>query len=130
MEKHSHLSASPGSRLLARVHGIFYGVTGIWPLVEDDSFQIVTGYKVDFWLAQIVGLLVAVIGLVLYLGGRSGRITREIALLGALSAGALFVADLYAPFQPHATRAYFLDAVMELALVVAWGLVLLRKRFL
>jgi hypothetical protein len=115
-------------RLLAKAQGIFYLVTGIWPLIGDDTFQLVTGYKADFWLAQIVGLILAVIGLVLYLAARADRLTREIVLLAVLSAAALLGADIYAPFQPHTTRAYFLDAFAELGILTAWSCALTKGR--
>jgi hypothetical protein len=105
---------------IARAQGWFYFATGIWPLISGDSFQVVTGWKADFWLAQTVGLLLAITGLVLVLAARAGRLTREIILLGALQAAALLAVDLYCVFQPRTTWSYLLDAVAELMIVIAW----------
>lgn len=107
-------------RFVCSAQGWFYVVSGIWPLVSPYSFQIITGFKVDFWLAQTVGALLAVTGAVLVLAARAGRITREIALIAAGQACVLGVVDLYCVALPGTTRAYWLDAVVEFGLVTTW----------
>lgn len=92
--------------ILARIQGGFYLVTGLWPLVSGGTFQRVTGFKADFWLAQTVGLLLAVSGTVLLAAARARRVTREIGLLGALQAAVLAGVDLYGVYQPRTTRVY------------------------
>lgn len=114
-------------RFTARAQGWFYLVSGLWPIFSGDSFQEVTGRKADFWLAQTVGLLLAITGVVLILATRAGRITREIMLLGALQAAALTVVDVYCVFQPRTTRSYLFDAVVELGFVLAWCFAGLRR---
>jgi hypothetical protein len=47
---------------IARVQGWFYLLTGLWAILDIDSFQRVTGPKVDLWLVKTVGVLVIVIG--------------------------------------------------------------------
>ncbi|MDF3058886.1 MAG: hypothetical protein K0R17_3101 [Rariglobus sp.] len=119
------MRASSRSGALARVakaQGWFYLVSGAWPWISGESFQAVTGRKADFWLAQTVGLLLAITGVVLLLAARANRITREIMLLGALQAGALMVVDVYCVFQPRTTHSYLLDCVVELGIVIAWCL--------
>lgn len=49
-------------RPIAGVQGIYFLLTGLWPLVSIESFQWVTGPKTDLWLVYCVGCLVAVIG--------------------------------------------------------------------
>ena len=44
-------------RLLLRLQGIFYLLTGIWPVLHIESFMAVTGPKTDIWLVKTVGLL-------------------------------------------------------------------------
>lgn len=58
------------SSALATGQGLYFLVTGIWPLVHIKSFQWVTGPKVDLWLVKTVGVLIAVMGAVLTLAGR------------------------------------------------------------
>lgn len=40
--------------------GVYYVVSGAWPLVHIDSFQKVTGRNTDLWLVHTVGLLVLI----------------------------------------------------------------------
>ena len=44
------------------VQGVYFLLTGVWPLLSIRTFEAVTGPKVDRWLVKTVGLLVAVIG--------------------------------------------------------------------
>lgn len=114
---------SPGGRaatFIAKAQGGYYMVTGVWPLVSGGSFQAVTGFKEDFWLAQTVGVLLAISGAVLILSARARRLTTEIKLMGTLQASALMVVDVYCVFQPRTTWSYLLDAVVELGIVIAW----------
>jgi signal transduction histidine kinase len=106
---------------LARVQGWFYVITGAWPLVHGSSFQAISGFKADFWLAQTVGLLLVVSGGVLLRAVRAGRLTPELMLLAAGEAAALAAMDIHCVFQPRTTPAYWADAVIELSLVLAWA---------
>ena len=105
---------------LCAIQGVFYVVSGIWPLLSPRTFQIVTGFKADFWLAQTVGAMLALSGVVLFLAARAGRITSEIALLGGGLAAVLCVVDIGCVAAPRTTPAYWVDAVVECGLVVAW----------
>ncbi len=113
---------------LARLQGGYYAVTGIWPLLSPGTFQGVTGVKLDFWLAQTVGLLLAVSGAVLLLAARGGRVTKELGLLGALQAAVLAGVDVSCVTQPRTTPAYLLDAIVEAGIVAGWLLVRQRGR--
>lgn len=111
---------SPGARGTARLQGWFYLVTGVWPLLHGERFQRVTGYKVEFWLAQTVGVLLAISGGAFLLAARAGRITTELAFIAVMQAASLAVVDLYCVTQPGTTRVYLLDAIAEVGLVAAW----------
>lgn len=76
----------PFGPLVAVGQGLFYLITGIWPLLSINSFQKVTGPKFDLWLVKTVGALVTVIGSVLTLAGIRRHIPREIKLLAIGSA--------------------------------------------
>ena len=121
-KRHHGDTARPGSGagVLAQVQGAYYLASGAWPLISPSSFQRVTGQKLEYWLVETVGLLLMVSGAALLLAGRASRVTREIALLGAGTAVVLGGVDIYCVFEPRTTRAYWLDAVLELALVAAW----------
>jgi ABC-type Fe3+-siderophore transport system permease subunit len=113
---------------VARIQGWFYLLTGIWPLASANSFQLVTGFKTDFWLAQTVGSLLAVSGAVMLHAAKAHRVTPEIIGLSAGQAFALALMDVYAVFQPSATPVYLLDVFVEAALITAWLQVWRGKR--
>jgi hypothetical protein len=110
----------PSRPRVARAQGLYFLATGIWPLVSRRSFERVTGPKADFWLAQTVGVLVATIGGALLLAERRNRITREVELLAAASAGGLGVVDVVFSLRGRISKIYLLDAAVEAAFVAGW----------
>ena len=42
--------------------GIYYVATGLWPILNMRSFEMVTGPKRDKWLVKTVGALITAIG--------------------------------------------------------------------
>lgn len=117
------MHASRPARLLAWGQGIFYLLTGIWPILHLPSFEVVTGPKTDDWLVKTVGVLVAVIGGVIAAAARSGRITGEIVLLAAGSALGLAAIDLVYALSDVISPIYLLDAGVEIGIAVLWGMV-------
>lgn len=117
---HQAFDSERALALTAKTQGVYYLVTGAWPALDSLTFQFVTGVKNDYWLAETVGLLLVVAGAVLLLAGCARRVTREIALLGAGLAATLGSVDIWCVYQPLATRAYWLDALMEGCLLAAW----------
>jgi hypothetical protein len=106
---------------LALLQGAFYVATGVWPLLDIDSFQLVTGPKTDLWLVRTVGVLVTVIGGVLLLAARHRRITSEIVVLAMGSALGLAGIDLVYALSGRISTIYLADAALEIALAVLWA---------
>jgi hypothetical protein len=104
---------------IAVIQGLYFLLTGIWPIVHIESFLMVTGPKVDLWLVKTVGVLVAVIGAVLLSASRSRRITNEIVLLAVGSALGLAIIDVV--YARRVSPVYLADAAAELGLVVLWA---------
>ena len=114
------MSGSAGA-WIALVQGVFYVATGVWALVDLDSFMAVTGPKVDHWLVKTVGVLVTVIGAVLLFAARSQRVTPEIVLLAVGSALSLAAIDVVYVSAGRISPIYLLDAVAEVGLAAAWA---------
>jgi hypothetical protein len=114
------MTKSGGATRLSWLQGLFYLAGGAWPLVSPGTFQRVTGPKVDFWLAQTVGLQLVIVGFLLVRAARRGSVSSDVALLGAATAIMFALVDLYCVTQPRTTYAYLGDAVIEVALAVAW----------
>ncbi len=107
-------------RTTGAVQATVYILTGVWPWLSMRTFLKVTGPKEDLWLVKTVGALVTVVGVVLGLAVRRRRVTPEIALLGAGSAGALAGVDALFVAQGRIPPVYLLDMVGELVLVAGW----------
>ncbi len=105
---------------LALAQGIYYVITGIWPLLSIRTFEAVTGPKTDDWLVQTVGVLVAVIGVVLILAGIRQELNLAIAVLAVGSAVGLTGIDVWYVARKVIPRIYLLDGVAEVLLIVAW----------
>jgi hypothetical protein len=112
---------------VALVQGVFYLLTGVWPIVDIDSFQSVTGPKNDLWLVRTVGALIAVIGAVLISAGGRRRVTDELVLLGVGSALALTTIDVVYVLSDRISEIYLADAAAEIALAALWGIGRLRR---
>jgi hypothetical protein len=83
--------------------GLYYFISGVWPLLSITSFQIVTGPKVDIWLVKTVGSLLMVTGLV---------------LIG--NAFALTVIEVIYWSNGTISAIYLLDSVVEVLLIIGW----------
>jgi hypothetical protein len=117
-----------GAGFLAGVQGLYFLATGVWPLVHIESFLAVTGPKTDLWLVQTVGALIAVVGAALLLAAASGRVTREVVLLGAGAALALGLVDVVFVAREVIPPIYLADAAPEAVFVLWWAAVAVRGR--
>ncbi|HET6777752.1 MAG TPA: hypothetical protein VFH26_02595 [Gemmatimonadales bacterium] len=105
---------------LALIQGLFYLATGIWPLLDIVSFQVVTGPKIDLWLVRTVGVLVTVVGAVLIAASRTRRVTPEIVMLAVGSALGLAAIDLRYALAGRISKVYLADAAVEIGLSLMW----------
>lgn len=101
-----------------RTQGIYYVLTGLWPVVHMASFEAITGPKVDDWLVKMVGLLAAVIGGTLSLASQRAVQTLEILSLAISSALAFTVIDAWYALSGRISSIYLADAAVEVAIVV------------
>jgi hypothetical protein len=104
----------------ALVQGVYFLLTGLWPLVSIDTFQAVTGPKHDLWLAQTVGVLVLVIGCMLCLAAYRRQTSPEVVLIALGSALALAGVDAFFFSHGRISAPYLLDAAIQLCLVGLW----------
>jgi hypothetical protein len=106
---------------IALTQGALYVGTGLWPLIDIDSFQAMTGPKTDLWLVRTVGVLVTVVGIVLVASARRRRIGAEIALLAVGSALGLAGIDIVYVLSRTISPIYLADAVVEIGFAAAWA---------
>lgn len=113
---------------LAAIQGTFYAATGVWGLVDLDSFQFVTGPKNDLWLVRAVSVLVLAIGGVLMVAAARLHVAFELVLLAMGSALGLSIIDVVYATAGTIRDVYLLDAAIEVAFALAWGYALWRFR--
>lgn len=110
--------------------GLYYLITGVWPLASIGTFQLVTGPKIDHWLVKTVGVLVSVIGGVLIMAGLRRRVTPEVKLLAVGSAAGFTAIDTVYVARRRISPIYLADALAELCLILLWSFVKTgRQRF-
>jgi len=102
------------------IQGIYFVVTGLWPLLHMSSFLAVTGPKTDLWLVQTVAALILVIGVVLCVAGYRRQAVPEVWTLALGSAVALLLVDVIFVFQRRIPPIYLLDAAVEAGLIGMW----------
>ncbi|WP_181305302.1 hypothetical protein [Rufibacter sp. XAAS-G3-1] len=102
------------------LQGIYYALTGIWPLWHMPSFLAVTGPKNEVWLVVAVGILVLVIGATLLVAAFQPREEKSAQLLGFFSAVGLGAVDVRYALNDVILDIYLLDAVGEFLLALAW----------
>jgi hypothetical protein len=109
-------------RFVSAVQGVYYALTGLWPLLSMETFLAVTGPKTDLWLVRTVGLLVTVEGIVFLLAAWRNQVNASITTLAVGSAIALGWVDSYYSLTGVIWPVYLLDTFGEAALVLGWGL--------
>lgn len=106
---------------------LYYLITGLWPILDIQSFLYVTGPKTDIWLVKTVGVLIAVIGLVILTATLRKKIQIELGLLAIGAAAGLTFVDCYYVFNHIISPVYLLDAGAEVVFIVLWILFLLKR---
>jgi len=105
---------------LARAHGMFNLIGGLWPIVSLRSFEWVFGPKRDDWLQKTSGGLFAASGLVLLGVEPSTPALRAARTLGIATAATYLAIDLIYVPAGRLRKTYLLDAAMEIAWIRAW----------
>lgn len=106
--------------LIAKLQGIYWTITGVWPILHMPSFLWVTGPKTDLWLVRTVGILITVVGLVLLVPGFRNRVTAEVKWLGIGGAAGLGFVSAFYSLNDVIWDIYLLDAVAELIIILLW----------
>lgn len=94
-------------------------MTGIWPIIDDTTFQLVTGPKEDLWLVKTMGLLLVLVGIVLLttINNVVSLSTKSLIIAVALS---LAIADFWYVSVGVLGLPYLLDGFVQLFFVIAW----------
>ncbi len=119
------------------VQGVYYLVTGIWPLVSIETFQMVTGPKTDHlvtrdpsdhWLVMTVSVLILAVAVTLLVAAWRRRNLAETAVLALASAVGLTGIDIVYVARQVIRPIYLVDAAAEIILIAAWIVAVARQR--
>ncbi|HEX5809283.1 MAG TPA: hypothetical protein VFY25_11495 [Anaerolineales bacterium] len=106
--------------LVALVQGMYFFITGVWPLISMSTFLKITGPKTDLWLVKTVGLILSVIGIVLIVAWINAEIHTSIVILGIGSALSLAIVEFIYVAKRVISPIYLADAIAELILIGWW----------
>jgi hypothetical protein len=115
-------------RWIARLQAVYYVATGAWPVVRLDSAhpRVVRGE--DPGLVATAGVLVTLIGIVLWMAARPRRpFPPEFVFLAAGTAAGLVAIDLWRVASVRIAAAQVVDAVVEFTLIALWTAVGMRR---
>jgi len=110
---------------VALVQGVYFLVTGFWPLVSMRTFLAVTGPKTDLWLVKTVGLILAVIGAVLLYAQMTAAVNPPVVVLAIGAAASLTVVEIVYVLKKVISPIYLGDAIAEVILIAWWAISLL-----
>lgn len=129
MEKRVFMKSSRTKlNYLAAIHGFYYLVTGIWPVLHIDSFMAVTGPKADIWLVRTVGMLAFFIGTGLIAAAIKKQVTLPLFLIAAGSALGFILIDVFYVWHDVILAVYLADALIELILLIYWLVLMFKPR--
>ena len=116
---------SKGLGTVFLVQGIYFIVTGIWPLLNMASFITATGPKQDTWLVEMVGLLSASVGLTFIVS--SLRRHPLPVLLGYTVSLSFLAMDVIYVASGEMSRIYLIDAAIQGAFIAAMTAMLVLR---
>ena len=114
-------------KLLVIAHATYIMITAVWPIIDIQSFMLVTGPKTDIWLVKTVGALLIPVSLCMYSYLRTNTIDIPIIILGIGIAVAFISVDVYYSMADVISNIYLIDAAVELVFLIGWVLIALRK---
>lgn len=101
------------------IQGIYYVITGMWPLVHLKSFEAISGNKKDHWLVFTVGLLILSSGLVFLYGALNREnVTPEIILLSVANTLSFIFIDVYFSWKKVIRKVYLMDGLIEFLILI------------
>ena len=121
-------------RVLLWIQGVYYLLTGVWPLVSIRSFIWVTGQKTDHlptgleedhWLVMTVSVLISAIALGILTAAWRNETVLSIAIVAVGAAVGLTAIDVIYVARGVIRPIYLVDAVVEVPLILTWIFILI-----
>ncbi len=115
------------SRYLILAHGGYLCIGGLWPLIHMDSFEAVTGPKVDEFLVRSIALILLLTAAVLFsqLHGKELELSAVIMGMGiSLILGSIAIISAA---LGYIRAVYFLDGALHVLFGIGWLSFLIRN---
>lgn len=116
-------------RVLALGQGGYFLLTGLWPILDIESFMLVTGPKFDIWLVHTVGALAASVGAGLLYAAAQRQITFPVVVVAGATALSFMLIDIIYVSRQVILPVYLLDAGVELLFLLGWVMALASGKF-
>lgn len=105
---------------LPYLHGGYYFISGLWPLIHMQSFMVITGPKMELWLVKTVGILILIIGMSLLVAAYQRLITLPVKIIAISTCLGLIFIDIFYTVSQVISPVYLIDAGIEFALLITW----------
>lgn len=106
---------------LPLIQGIYFLITAIWPLIDIESFMLVTGPKTDVWLVRTVSVLLIPYTLICFWIALKPRlISKIIIIIMTLMSLGLAIIELIYYLNGTIKWLYGADAVLQLIFMIWW----------
>jgi hypothetical protein len=125
------------SKAVCGTQGVYFLLTGVWPLVSVESFQAVTGRKTDHlltgdeadhWMLNTISVLIIADAVVFLAAACRRQVSVDVILLGLASAVALSAIDVVYVARGTISAIYLADAAIEAVFIAAWTALLWQSR--
>jgi hypothetical protein len=116
-------------KLVLYSQAIYTFLTGVWPILDIESFMLVTGPKTDIWLVKTVGALLIPVSISMFFFVREKSEVVPVIILCAGTSISFMSIDLYYSLSGTISNIYLLDAAVEGIFLVAWVYILIRRKW-
>ena len=111
---------------LFRTYGGYLTLTGIWALIDVDSFMRVTGPKTDIWMVKTLSLMFTSMGLTFLLAAYLGEGKLLFSVLGFFTCASVLGIDVYYSLNEVIWKVYLIDGFMQMLFLA--GFIMLLKQ--
>ena len=118
MTARARATFSPVGTVTLTVQGLYYIISGAWPVVHRSSFDMVTGTHADPKLVIAVGLIAVAVGAALLAAVRQSFVPRTTWMVAVGAAMAFMVVDIWYVAGVVIPRMYVADAIAQGAFIV------------
>ncbi|MGQ0830036.1 MAG: hypothetical protein ACT4ON_16740 [Bacteroidota bacterium] len=108
--------------------GSYFLITGLLPIIDIDSFMLVTGPKNDLWLVKIMGGILSAVAITFIVDAFKRSTSRSVIVLALASSFVLAYADIHYVYNNVIRRIYLADALLEIVFIILIAFVLLKEK--